>query len=133
MTIYSLSQSIREYLKQKYPGKGGEQKVKSLVNDMANIAFLSARENLVGKHTMLPKQYLGKIRDELGEEVLKGHYIPLDERLWEMENYEEFLAARRRMITAAINQFMKEVEQRSASHEVSTRLYRKNWGRELPS
>ena len=58
----------------------GEKNVKALVNDMANIVFLSEREN-PRKAQRIPKEYLARIKSELGGEALTAQYIPLNEKV----------------------------------------------------
>jgi hypothetical protein len=94
------------------------QDVKSLVNDMANIAFLSEREN-PHKSDREPKQYLAKIRRLYGDEALTAQYIPLEEDLWEMRNYEQFLRVRRSMLVSAINDLMSCLENREPMEAIS--------------
>ena len=38
--------------------------------------------------------------------VLASHWIPMDERLWKVENYSDFLAERRKLLAIAANDFL---------------------------
>lgn len=105
-------------LKEKYKNEGDYKTVKTLVNDMANIAFLSAKEN-PSKSDRQPIEYLKRVRELYGEGALSSQFIPLDENLWEMDSYEGFSAARRHLIEHAINELMKTVLKGSASDSLS--------------
>ena len=41
--------------------------------------------------------------------VLAAHWIPMDERLWKVENYSEFLAERRELLANAANDFLDKL------------------------
>lgn len=45
-----------------------------------------------------------------GEEALTSQLIPLDKKMWEINNYQQFLSYRRNAIAEAINNFMKKYE-----------------------
>ncbi len=106
---------LAAFLKEKYHNEQNhELKVKKLVNDLANIAFLSKREN-PRKASRLPKEYLKKIREKLGEGALMSQAIPLDEKLWELENYEKFLETRRQLLVAGINNFIDSLQKNKDS------------------
>ena len=107
---------LTKLLKEKYSGEDGEAKVKKLVNDMANIAFLSQREN-PRKSDRTPKIYLKRIKNKFGEKALTSQYIPLDENLWEMNNYEDFLIARRKLLVVGINKLMDELSREPTQQE----------------
>jgi len=74
------------------------------IDDIANIAFLSKRANrsiLKSK----PKEYLNKIE----EHYLKAQFVPLERDLWKVDSFRDFLQERRRLITKAINDYMREI------------------------
>lgn len=74
------------------------------IDDLANIAFLSQKANrsiLKSK----PEEYLDKIE----EEKLISQYIPLDKDLWKVDRFKNFLKERRRLITEAINDYMRDI------------------------
>ena len=75
------------------------------INEIANMAFITGRTNqrLSKKR---PAEYFNKIIDERGEHALRDQLIPMDRNLWKVENYRDFLAERRRMLTDAINDFI---------------------------
>jgi len=96
---------LTTFLKQKYED---EETIKKLVNDMANIAFLSRREN-PSKSSRQPNEYLRAIKQRIGVDALTAQSIPLEEELWNMDRYEDFLAARRKLIVAGINRIMEQL------------------------
>jgi hypothetical protein len=71
------------------------------VNSVANFAFLDPSSAVtLGK--VEPVDYLKGCDDE----ALRSQWIPTDPRLWQIENYPEFLAARRELLAAAANDFL---------------------------
>lgn len=80
------------------------------INEIANFAFIGGKtnRNITNK---LPKKYLNdEVLKKNGEEPLKSQLIPLDQSLWEMESYEDFLKYRRNSIANYINEFMDSIE-----------------------
>lgn len=74
------------------------------INALANFALLTKECNLeIGNR--LPKEYL-PYYEEKNPGVLKSQWIPNDPRLWEIENYPEFLDARRELLATATNELM---------------------------
>lgn len=83
-------------LKGKYPP--GE------VNDIANLAFIGGKTNRkLGAKP--PSTYLPGLA-ETDPELLRTQCIPEDPELWKLENFPDFLAARREMITECLNEFL---------------------------
>jgi hypothetical protein len=74
----------------------------ALIDDAANIAFLSEKANRKILNTN-PEKYLS----EIDPKKLKKQFLPLNENLWKTENYEEFLINRRRIIIQKINEYLK--------------------------
>ena len=73
------------------------------IDDLANISFLSQKANrsiLKSK----PEEYLQKI----DEQRLNAQYVPLERDLWRVDRFRDFLKERRRLLTEAINTYMKE-------------------------
>ena len=57
--------------------------------------LLTAEENGAGgKSDTPPKEWF----KEKGQDYLKLHLIPEDQNLWELENYELFIEARKKLI-----------------------------------
>jgi hypothetical protein len=69
------------------------------------MAFIGGRTNrkISAKK---PEVYLEDIVKERGEEALKAQFVPTDRELWKLENYRDFLKARREMLIERINEFM---------------------------
>ncbi len=71
------------------------------VNTLANFSFLTTESNRsIGWRP--PADYLAECEDK-NPGVLASQWIPEDPRLWELENYDEFLSVRRELLTAAAN------------------------------
>lgn len=74
------------------------------IDDIANITFLSQKANrkiLKSK----PEDYLNDIE----RDRLKAQFVPLDENLWKIDRFRDFLVERRKLITEAINEYMREI------------------------
>jgi hypothetical protein len=70
-------------------------------DETANLAFLAARPNR--KISMRPpNEYLAEIADRHPER-LEAQSVPTNRELWRVERYQEFLAARREMLAARVN------------------------------
>lgn len=83
---------------------------KKEINEIANLAFIGGKTNrqITNKE---PINYLEKeVVAKSGEGALVSQLIPLDKKLWEIGNYQEFLNYRRNEIANAINAFMKKFE-----------------------
>ncbi len=77
------------------------------VNAQANFTFLTKDCNLQIS-AKLPRDYLSDYEAK-NPGVLASHWIPYDQRLWEMDNYRDFLAARRELLAKAANDFLDEL------------------------
>ncbi len=75
------------------------------VNELANIAFLSKKPNIEIAATT-PGDYLSTVP----EERLKQQFVPMDRELWKLERFQDFLAARRRLLADGINAFLRSLE-----------------------
>jgi len=74
------------------------------IDDIANITFLSQKAN----RTILkskPEDYLENIE----ENRLAAQLVPLNAELWKVDRFRDFLLERRRLITQAINEYMREI------------------------
>ncbi|MCO5177703.1 MAG: hypothetical protein M9890_12150 [Thermomicrobiales bacterium] len=74
------------------------------VNSLANFTFLTQETNLIVSDKD-PAEYLERYA-QLHPGAIESHWIPTDRRLWRIENYLEFLAARRELLARAANQFL---------------------------
>jgi hypothetical protein len=72
------------------------------VDEAANLCFIGGRTNRRISDAP-PKQYLGDIAARGGEGALQQQCIPHDAALLSVDAYREFLAARRELIAARIN------------------------------
>jgi len=77
------------------------------INALANFSFLTKDTNLEIS-AKLPQDYFPHY-ESMNPGVLKSHWIPMDEHLWKIENYREFLAARRELLAKAANDFLGQL------------------------
>ena len=77
---------------------------KSLINEIANLAFLTKQANL-GISASKPTVYVPKVLAKYPD-ALRQQAVPQNPALWEVDNFEAFLAERRRLLAEAINTFM---------------------------
>lgn len=75
------------------------------VNEIANMAFISAKVNRVLSNKP-PSDYLPVIIKERGEAVIRDQLIPEDAELWKMDAFREFLEARRTLLADAVNELL---------------------------
>lgn len=81
-----------------------ESKDRKIVNDLANRAFLTKKANLRAA-SALPSVYLPNVQAKYPK-ALGNQFVPTNPKLWEVENYAQFLAERRKLIASAINGFL---------------------------
>jgi hypothetical protein len=74
------------------------------VNAIANFAFLTP-SSAVSLSGLDPAAYLGTFESD----ALRSQWIPDNPKLWLLENYPQFLAARRELLAAAANEFLDEL------------------------
>ena len=77
------------------------------VNALANFCFLTKDTNLVISDK-LPEIYFPQI-EEAHPGALKSQWIPDDPYLWKVENFLEFLEARKILLAAEVNRRMEEL------------------------
>jgi hypothetical protein len=70
---------------------------KSEINELANLAFISSRANKRISNKS-PVEYF----PTLGAEELSRHFVPAQPRFREVQNYPQFLAARRKLLADAM-------------------------------
>lgn len=78
---------------------------RSEVNAIANFTFLTKETNL-NVSDRVPAVYLSEIA-ERNPGVLETHWIPMDQELWHVDRYHDFLAARRHLLAKAANDFLE--------------------------
>ncbi len=74
----------------------------SLIDDAANIAFLTEKANRKISNTE-PAKYLL----EIDKKKLEKQFVPLDQNTWNIDNFEDFLIHRRRIVVDKINTYLK--------------------------
>ena len=79
----------------------------SEVNALANFTFLTKQTNLQIS-AKLPENYFPQY-EAMHPGVLASHWIPQDPKLWKIENYRDFLAARRELLAKAANDFLDQL------------------------
>jgi hypothetical protein len=77
------------------------------VNALANYCFQTKDTNL-SISDRLPEEYFPEIETR-HPGALSSQWIPMDERLWKIENYLDFLEARKIMLAEAANRFMADL------------------------
>ena len=88
------------------------------VNALANFTFLTQETNLrVSDHD--PARYLEEFA-AVHPGALESHWIPMDPALWRVENYLDFLAARRALLAQAANDFLNSLVQGAVPETAAT-------------
>ncbi len=100
----------KEVLREKYDLRANSY----LIDQVANLAFLSKRANLK-INSRPPGQYLQDVQ----EHRLKAQNIPMDSKLWELNTFEDFLQARREALATSINQMLQSLTDKPAMWMVS--------------
>ena len=85
---------------------------KQIMNEIANRAFLTADTNIKEISNRIPKEYFPEIERRFPG-ALEKQLIPMDENLWEIDRYDDFLKQRRVLIAERINDFMNQLLQES--------------------
>ena len=80
---------------------------KKIVNEIANRAFLTGTSN-IGLGNTEPSRYMPDVARKYPG-ALEKQFVPTDPALWELDRFEDFLAARRALIAQAINERMTEL------------------------
>jgi len=80
---------------------------KSEVNALGNYCFLTKDTNL-SISDRLPEQYSPEV-ERLHPGALASQWIPTDPALWKIENYREFLEARKGLLAEETNRRMEEL------------------------
>lgn len=87
---------------------------KRLVNEIANLAFLTKQANL-GIAMKKPSVYLPKVLAKYPD-ALKQQAVPQSSGLWEVATFAEFLAGRRQLLADAINTYMESLLAKADQH-----------------
>jgi hypothetical protein len=99
---------IFPYSKLKALGYGQENRLKySLAQELTNRAVLTRIANRT-KSAAQPKVYLAEVQKQFPD-GLSLQCVPEDTQLWEIENYEAFLQARRSTLATNLNAFLNNI------------------------
>ena len=99
---------IFSFFKLKSKGYGRENRLKySLAQEFTNRAILTQFANRT-KSAANAKDYLGGVVAKFPN-ALSLQLIPEDPTLWELDNYEQFLQARRTILADALNDFLNGI------------------------
>lgn len=82
-------------------------KTKSIVNSLANYAFLTKDTNLEILNKR-PEEYMPYYAQKQPG-ALESNWIPVDPELWKVENYEVFLQKRRELLAKGANEFLQSL------------------------
>ncbi|MFW5471613.1 GmrSD restriction endonuclease domain-containing protein [Knoellia sp. CPCC 206435] len=85
---------------------------RAVTNNIANLAFISGATNRKIS-AALPVDYLAKVPVE----HLADQWVPSDPRLWALEAFPQFLAARQELLAKALNDLLGLTETRAAGDE----------------
>jgi hypothetical protein len=77
------------------------------VNALANFCFLTKDTNL-DISDRLPEKYFPEV-EKNHPGALASQWIPMDQKLWKLENFLEFLEARKELLAAEVNHRMEEL------------------------
>jgi hypothetical protein len=80
---------------------------KQIVNQIANLAFLTKQANLKISNSD-PLAYLSEVEERFPG-ALAEQFVPMDEALWTVDRFEDFVVERRRLIAEGINVFMESL------------------------
>jgi hypothetical protein len=77
------------------------------INEIANMAFITGQTNrrISNKDASV---YLKDVLEKQGPEALQTQCVPLDQELWSVPRYRDFLQARRIALAECMNAFVKE-------------------------
>lgn len=82
---------------------------RKIVNEIANRAFLTAESN-ISLSNAKPVEYLKTIEANYPY-ALSKQFVPIQTDLWQIENFNKFLEARRNLIALKINDFFSSLIQ----------------------
>ena len=87
-------------------------------NNFGNLAFQTRQTNRAIRDRR-PADYMPEIAEHQPG-ALESQWVPNDPRLWEVENYQEFLAERRRLLAKAANEFLESLRKGELPSAVGT-------------
>jgi hypothetical protein len=80
------------------------------INEIANMAFIGGKTNRHILNNPPSKYFPDDIIPKRGKEALTSQLVPLEPKLWQIQNYRDFLDHRRKAIVQAINSFMTKFD-----------------------
>jgi hypothetical protein len=83
---------------------------KKIVNEIANRAFVT-RDTNFKIYDQDPYEYLPKI-EQAFPGSLERQFIPMNQKLWHIDSYEQFIEERRKLIAGEINSYLDALEQK---------------------
>src|SRR5437588_3493166 len=99
---------IFPYSRLKKAGYGKGNRVRyALAQEFTNRALLTQTENR-SKQAMEPAVYLAEVKQKFPK-ALALQCIPEKAELWRLQNYEQFLEARRQLLATNINEFLNKI------------------------
>lgn len=106
---YALeSDHIFPFSKLKLAGYGRENRLRySLAQELTNRAILTQIANRT-KSATTARDYLNQVSSK-NPDALAKQCIPAEPELWEIENYERFLQARREALASELNAFLQSI------------------------
>src|SRR3989442_2418653 len=82
------------------------------IDEIANLAFLMARPNKqINKRE--PLEYLSEIADEHPDRLI-AQSVPMERRLWTLDKFQDFLAARRQLLAKTVTDLLQNPTCRSS-------------------
>ncbi|MDN3554690.1 GmrSD restriction endonuclease domain-containing protein [Halomonas maura] len=87
------------------------------INSLANFCFLTKGSNL-SISNRLPMEYFAVVREN-HPEALQSQWVPMDEALWQIDRYPDFLKARRELLAQATNALLDELYPFDDSYETA--------------
>lgn len=93
---------------------------RSEVNALANFCFLTKDTN-IGISDTDPRDYFPRVAAAYPG-ALESQWVPVDEQLWDIDRYRDFLAARRELLAAAANNVLEELLHPAPAEPIETML-----------
>ena len=90
------------------------KKYNQQINEITNLAFLTQLGNRK-KSDQPAKDYLKEVKENFPD-ALSLQLIPDDEGLWNIENFQEFLRTRRKILADQINHFIENISDHDPSN-----------------
>lgn len=90
---------------------------KQKVNEIANRAFITRDANFDISDND-PAEYLKEVNAKYPE-ALRQQVIPMDESLWQVGRYDDFLTTRRKMLADTINSFLDHLKGQKITEEAT--------------